>query len=263
MSDTNRKLRLVKAAAQGAASAGNLPEALDLEFVYPVSRVIVADEGPDTYVRSIHGKIEFSTAYEDKETGEYGEWRTEAGRFHALYVDAALARREGVRLFDVMNAESSEMKEICEALFETDTGSIRTEAENLLGSPFCGNVLVVHRLEILPAHRGTGLGLAALWYISRIHSAGCGLVAIKAIPMQLRAGFDAGKDEWTRQLAYDSFPVGREAAQRKLVSHWGKLGFRETGGNGVMAISAAASGPVPEEIRHWIPKRLSRAPAVR
>jgi hypothetical protein len=263
MSDANRKWRLVKAASRGAESAGNLPEALDLEFVYPTCRVIVADEGPDTYVRSIHGKIEFSTAYEDKETGEYGEWRAEAGRFHALYVDAFLARREGVRLFDVMNAESSEMKEICEALFNPDTGGIRKEAEELLGSPFCGNLLVVHRLEILPAHRGVGLGLAALWYIVRLHSAGCGIVAIKAIPMQFRAGFDAKPDDWNRQLAYDSFRAGRDIAQRKLVSHWGKLGFREIDDSGVMAISAASPGPVPEEIRHWVPGRLSRAPASR
>lgn len=258
MSDASRKLRLVKAASHGAESAREPPGALDLEFVYPKSSVVVADEGPDTYIRSIHGRVEFSSAYEDKETGEYGEWRTEAGRFHALYVDAGLALREGMRLFDVMNAESAEMQEICDTLFDPDTGEIRKETEKHLGSPIRGNLLVIHRVEILPTHRGMGLGLATLWYLVRLHSAGCGIVAIKAIPMQFRAGFDATKDEWSRQLAYDSFRAGKEAALRKLVSHWEKLGFREIGESGVMAISATSPRPIPEEIRHWVPGRLPR-----
>jgi len=255
MSDANRKLRLVKSASPGAESSRELPDALDLEFVYPRHGVVVADSGPDTYIRSIHGHIEFSSAYEDKETGEYGEWRTEAGRFHALYVDADLALSEGTRLREVMEAESADMTDIHTSLFDRDAGELRKGVAELLGSPVRRNLLVIDRVEILPTHRGMGLGLAALWYVARFHSAGCGVVAIKAVPIQFRAGFDAKIDDWNRQMAYDSFRAGKEAAQKKLVSSWAKLGFQEIGGDGVMARNASLRHPVPEEIHRWVPRK--------
>jgi GNAT superfamily N-acetyltransferase len=263
MSDADRKLRLVKAASHGGESVRELPEALDLEFIYPRHRVVVADTGPDTYIRSIRGTIEFSTAYEDKETGEYGEWRTEVGRFHALYVAADLASDEGARLSEVMAAESPEMREIYNSLYDRDAGELRKEVSQRLGGPVGRNLLVVHDVEILPAHRGKGLGLAVMWYLIRLHSAGCGVVAIQAVPAQFRAGFDPKKDELRKQMAYDSFPHGREAAQRKLVSRWERLGFTEFGDAGVMALNASLRKPVPEESRHWVPRRLSGQQALR
>lgn len=263
MSDANRKVRLVKAASHGAVTAGELPEALDLEFTYPRRRVVVADSGVDTYIRSIRSTIEFSTAYEDKETGEYGEWRTEVGRFHALYVAADLASDEGTRLSDVMEAESPEMREIYNSLYDPGTGELRKDVSQRLGGPVGRNLLVIHDVEILPSHRGKGLGLAVMWYLIRLHSAGCGVVALQAVPAQFRAGFDPKKDELRKQMAYDSFPPGKESAQRKLVSLWERLGFMEFGDAGVMALNTSLRKPVPEESRHWVPRRLSGQQALR
>ncbi len=256
MSDANRKIRLVKSMSHEEEPARELPDALDVEFVYPGHSVVVADEGPDTYIHSIHGRIEFSTAYEDKESGEYGAWRTEAGRFHALYVDAALAREEGTNLSEVMDAESAEMAEICATLYDPATDGFRSEAGEPLQGDAGSNILAVHRVEILPTHRGMGLGLAALWYLIRLHSAGCGLVILKAVPAQYGARFGGGQDEWAKRMAYDTFPAGQEEARRKLVSLCEKLGFRHIGGNGVMALSMTAQNPVPEEIFHWVPRQV-------
>jgi DNA-binding XRE family transcriptional regulator len=94
-----------------------------------------------------------------------------------------------------------------------------------------------------------------LWYLVRLHSAGCGLVVLMASPVQHSAGFDPGRDDWTRKMAYASFPGGKEEAQKKLASWCGKLGFRRIGGNGTMALPAAVRNPVPKEIHHWVPRQ--------
>ncbi len=255
MSDANRKVRLVKAESREEGPSRGLPEALDLEFVYPDHNVVVADEGPDSYIHAIHGKIEFSTAYQDMETGEYGAWRTEAGRFRALYVDGALARSEGESVSDVMNAESPEMAEICRTLLAPGKDELRSEVQEILQGSSEGNLLVVMGVEILPTHRGMGLGMAALWYVVRRHSAGCGLAVLKAFPAQHAPGFDAGRDDWTRRMNYPSFAGGTEEAQRKLASWCGKLGFRPIGSTGTMALPVAVRNPVPKEIHHWVPRQ--------
>jgi DNA-binding XRE family transcriptional regulator len=255
MSDATRKIRLVKSENREEGPSRGLPDALDLEFVYPDHSVVVADEGPDSYIHAVHGKIEFSSAYQDMETGEFGTWRTEAGRFRALYVDAVLARGEGQRVCDVMSAESPEMADMCRALFAPGTDGFRNEVTEILQNPVDGNILVVLGVEILPGHRGMGLGLAALWYVIRLHSAGCGLVVLKAFPGQHAPGFDPGRDDWTRRMAYPPAAGGMEEAQRKLVAWCGKLGFRQVGGRGTMAFPTAARNPVPKEIRHWVPRQ--------
>jgi DNA-binding XRE family transcriptional regulator len=255
MSDANRKIRLVKSESREEGPSRALPEALDLEFVYPNHSVVVADEGADSYIHAIHGTIEFSTAYQDMETGEYGAWRTEAGRFRALYVDAALARCEGESVSDVMNAESAEMAEMHRTLYDPGTDQLRGSVTEQVAPPVEGNLLVILGVEILPTHRGMGLGLAALWYVVRRHSPGCGLVVLKAFPAQHAAGFDSGRDEWTRRMAYGSFSGDKADAQARLVAWSGKLGFRPIGGNGTMALSTAVRHPVPKEIRHWVPRQ--------
>jgi DNA-binding XRE family transcriptional regulator len=255
MSDANRKIRLVKSESREEGPDRGLPEALDLEFVYPSHSVVVADEGPDSYIHAIDGKIEFSTAYQDMETGEYGAWRTEGGRFHALYVDAVLAEKEGVRLSEVMNAESTDMAEIYRTLYAPNTNELRAETVAALeGGRIEGNLLVVLSVEILPPHRGMGLGLAVLWYLIRLHSAGCGIVVLKASPRQYGAA-SAGS-EWNQRMAYGTFAGGAEQGREKLVGWSGKLGFRPVGNQGIMAFSKSADNPVPNEIHHWVPRKV-------
>jgi len=255
MSDANRKIRLVRSESREEGPSRALPEALDLEFVYPGHGVAVADEGPDSYIQAIHGKIEFSTAFQDMETGEYGAWRTEAGRFRALYVDVTLARSEGETVSDVMNAESSEMAQMYRTLYAPGTDELRRDVTEAFRQPVEGNLLVVRGVEILPTHRGMGLGLAALWYLIRRHAAGCGLVVLQASPAQHAAGFDERADEWARRMAYPSFRGGKAEALTKLAAWCGKLGFRPIGGDGTMALAASARSPVPKEIHHWVPRQ--------
>jgi DNA-binding XRE family transcriptional regulator len=255
MSDAQRKIRLVKSESREEGPSRGLPEALDLEFVYPEHGVVVADEGSDSYIHAIHGRIEFSTAFQDMETGEYGAWRSEAGRFNALYVDGTLARSEGEAVSEVMTAESSVMAEMCRTLYTPGKDEFRKDVTEILQAPIDGNILVILDIGILPSHRGMGLGLAALWYLVRLHSAGCGLVILQASPAQHAAGFDPAGDEWTRKMAYASFSCTKEEAQGKLSSWCGKLGFRRIGGNGTMALAATVRNPVPKEIHHWVPRQ--------
>jgi GNAT superfamily N-acetyltransferase len=188
---------------------------------------------------------------------------TIAGRFEASYVHADNAFEDGESLFDVMDAHSQETAEIYGALYDPATDEPREDVNELLGGDFLGgNLLVINRVEILPAYRGMGLGLATMLHLIRRHSAGCGIVAIKAYPLQFASGFlsSRGKSDWEIKMAYDSFRSGKEVAQEKLISRYKKLGFEAVGDEGVMVLSTAMKNPIPKEIHRWVPRSALRKP---
>jgi len=109
-----------------------------------------------------------------------------------------------------MDTYSAEMAEVFEALFDPGTGELRKDVKELLGDVPFRNILVIDRVEILPAYRGMGLGLATIWDIIQRHSAGCGIVALKAFPFQFSSGSRSGRlsfleeSDWNKEMGYDT-----------------------------------------------------------
>jgi len=99
----------------------------------------------------------------------------------------------GVKLYGLMDTYSAEMAEVYETLFDPRTDELRKNVKELLGNVTYRNILVIDRVEILPAYRGIGLGLATIWDILQRHSAACGIVALKAFPFQFRSGNRSGR----------------------------------------------------------------------
>jgi len=119
---------------------------------------------------------------------------------------------------------------------------------------------VINRVEILPAYRRMGLGLATVWNIIRRHSAGCGIVALKAFPFQFRNGgwsgslSDLDESDWNTKMEYDPYSYTVEFAHEKLTFHLMKLGFERIGDTGVVALVTSKQNPIPQEIHRWVPR---------
>ena len=229
-------------------------------FIYDqYSERDIADE-PGEYVRQIFGFVEFfiGDGHDDAHEGKR-ERRTVAGRFDASYINVDNSLLDGVKLCDVMDTYSAETAEIYETLFDPHTDELRKDVKEILGDVTFRNILVINRVEILPAYRGMGLGLATIWNIIRRHSAGCGIVALKAFPFQFRAGGWSGRlsdleeSDWNKKMGYDPYSYTVEFAHEKLIFHLMKLGFNRIGDTGVVALSTSMEYPVPQEIHRWVP----------
>ena len=232
-----------------------------LNFIYDQNRECASVDEPEEYVRPISGYVEFFIGDDDDNAHEgKREWRTIAGRFDASYVNVDHSLVDGVKLYGVMDTYSAETAEIYEALFGPHTDELRKDVKELLGDVTFRNILVINRVEILPAYRRMGLGLATVWNIIRRHSAGCGIVALKAFPFQFRNGgwsgslSDLDESDWNKKMEYDPYSYTVEFAHEKLTFHLMKLGFERIGDTGVVALSTSKQNPIPQEIHRWVPR---------
>jgi hypothetical protein len=219
-------------------------------------------DDPGAYVRPISGRVKLVTD-EDHDRLHKGdrEQGTVVGRFDASYIDVAKGLVDGMAIFDLMDA-SSELREIYVTLCDRDTGELREDVKKLLGGVTFRNILVINMVEILPAYRGMGLGLSMMWHLSQRHSAGCGIVALKAFPAQFRAGrlSDPERSDWDKQMGYDPNTYTVEFAHERVILHLGKLGFVPIGDAGVMALSTAVRHPIPKEIHRWVARSARLRP---
>jgi hypothetical protein len=230
-----------------------------LYFIYDQdSKRDIVDE-PEEYVRPISGYVEFfvGDGHDNAHEGKL-ERRTVAGRFDASYFNVENSLVAGVKLYGVMDTYSAETAEIYETLFDPHTDELRKDVKKLLGDVTFRNILVINRVEILPAYRGMGLGLATIWNIIRRHSAGCGIVALKAFPFQFRAGGWSGllgeleESDWNKKMGYDPYSYTLEFAHEKVIFHLMKLGFQRISDRGVVALSTSMQNPIPQEIHRWV-----------
>ncbi|HEX9137048.1 MAG TPA: hypothetical protein VF905_08910 [Nitrospirota bacterium] len=228
----------------------------DMYFVYDQYNKHAIVDGHEGYIRPISGRVELFTG-DDRDNAQETERErgTVAGRFDASYINVDKSLADGVKLYDVLDAYSSETAEIYETLFDPHTYELRENVKKLLGEVTFRNMLVINSVEILPPYRGMGLGLATMWDLIRRHSAGCGIAALKAFPIQFRAGRlgDLEESEWNKKMGYDPYRYAVEFAHEKLIFHLKKLGFEPIGDAGVMAHSTPWQNPIPKEIHCWVP----------
>ena len=238
-----------------------------LHFSYDqyTERYIVGE--PEEYLRPISGFVEFCIV--DHHDNSY-EWKQEqrkvAGRFESSYINVDNSFVAGVKLYGLMDTYSAETKEIYETLFDPRTDALRKDVKELLGDVNFRNILVIDRVEILPAYRGMGLGLATIWDIIQRHSAGCGIAALKAFPFQFRSGSRSGRlsfleeSDWNKKMGYDIRSYTMEFAHEKLIFHLMKFGFKRIGDRGILALSTSMHNPIPQEIQRWFPRPVLPKP---
>ena len=218
-------------------------------------------------MRPISGYVEFliGDGHDNAHEGTR-ERRTVAGRFIASYINVDNSLVAGVKLYGLMDTYSAEMAEVYGTLFDPRTDKLRKDVKELLGDVTFRNVLVINRVEILPVYRGMGIGLAAIWDIIQRHSAGCGIVALKAFPFQFRSGSGSGRlsfleeSDWNKKMGYDLHRYTMEFAHEKLIFHLMKFGFKRISDTDVVALSTSKQNPMPQEIQRWFPRSVLPKP---
>ena len=218
-------------------------------------------------MRPISGYVEFFIGdVHDNANEGTRERRTVAGRFVASYINVDNSLVAGVKLYGLMDTYSDDMAEVYETLFDSRTDELRRDVKELLGNVPFRNILVIDRVEILPAYRGMGIGLSTLLDIIQRHSAGCGIVALKAFPFQFRSGSRSGRlsfleeSDWNKKMGYDTHSYTMEYAHEKLIFHLTKFGFKRIGDRGVLALSTSMKNSIPQEIERWLPRSVIPKP---
>lgn len=148
-----------------------------------------------------------------------------AGKFRAYYIDIVSAINDGtVSVFDVFDSRSCTL-DYYSVIYENESFDINEKLLKALDcDPFFGNVLIIDRLEILPAFRAHNLGLVTMRRLMQRFGAGASIAAIKPFPLQFEANKDID-DEWSQQLKLPAFDKNNRSATARLKKYYRKLGF--------------------------------------
>jgi hypothetical protein len=182
---------------------------------------------PDDVIYPYYGSI-FGVDDEDA--------RTEIGKFRAQYLDIDRAVKEGEAIFDALDCHSSSTAEYFDALFGNNAPDFSNAVEIISEGAIDGfNLLILDRVEILPEFRGKLAGLKVLRHMMVRFSAGAGLIALKAFPLQFECEPSAESEKaWRTKLDLTGFEHDEELSKDKLQSYYERLGFKKLPGSAFM-----------------------------
>jgi GNAT superfamily N-acetyltransferase len=177
-------------------------------------------EDPNDFVTAVQFKIH--TEQEEP----YGSVQL-VGQGKLSLIHFSLAMDAGFPLLHVMDATTSILS-MSESLFSWEEGGDPFDKldAHFQGEPmFNRDVCFVERMEVLPAHRGRGIGRDVLEAIARRFYTSCGLVVLKAFPLQREARLPSEMDEWTEAMRLDELEQDLEQAQYQLFNWYQKMGL--------------------------------------
>lgn len=88
------------------------------------------------------------------------------------------------------------------------------------------DVLVLSRIELLPAFRKAKIGKLVIKDFYNNFIGGCGLMVLKCFPIQLEYGILESESDWTRQMQYSAFEKDEEKATYSLLHFYTSMGFQ-------------------------------------
>ncbi len=183
---------------------------------YALEPSILNDDEPSRFLYETHGKI-VGIGKDDEQAV--------IGKFEVYYVNVDGAGAANVSIHDVMDSTATTF-DYFETMFDIKTEDLGPELCRLFKDEMCyGNILILDRLEILPAYRRQGIGLAVMRQLIEQFGIGATLVAIKPFPLQGEP--DRGPDEtWRNSLELATLGSDFNKCSTKLRRHYGKLGFK-------------------------------------
>lgn len=184
--------------------------------------ILAAELGddPNDFVTAVHFKIHT----EQVEPGGPVEL---VGQGKLSLIQFSLAMDAGYPLRTVMDATAS-ILEMSEQLFswEEDGHPFDKLDEHFDHMPILHqDVCFVERLEVLPAHRGRGIAREVLVSIARRFYHCCGLIVLKAYPLQHELHKPSATDEWAKAMRYAELEQDLELAQYRLFNWYQKMGL--------------------------------------
>jgi len=147
---------------------------------------------------------------------------TNVGHMLAYYFPVFSGREDGFSIFDQLDAVSGDAEECFEALFDGE--ELREDiVDNMFeGDVISSDILYVANMELLPDHRGSGLGLAVIRKVIERFAPRIGLVAIIPFPQVSSNSMYQVNGTSMQRIAQDP-AIGRQ----KLRDYYGRLGFRQ------------------------------------
>lgn len=139
----------------------------------------------------------------------------------------SLAMDKGYPLDYVMDASAS-ILEMAEELFNISEGIDcwdKIEAYYNYEPPLQYDVCFLERLEILPAFRKKGIGKLVIKDMIEKFYASCGLVVVKAYPLQHESENFLENPEWKTNMEYQLMEADYEKARYQLFNYYQKMGF--------------------------------------
>lgn len=177
---------------------------------------VLSDEEPSRFLYETTGRIVGIGEEDDSVL---------IGKFAVFYVNVAAAVNEETSLYDVMDTTAAAFDYFA-AIFDPQTEDIATGLDELLNFEFgYGNILILDRLEILPAFRGHRLGLAIMKQLIERFGVGAELVAIKPFPLQ-GEGRPLEPGAWRDSLELEKLGGDFETSSAKLRQYYSELGFK-------------------------------------
>jgi GNAT superfamily N-acetyltransferase len=179
------------------------PTTFRLEFSVSVSQ----DDGePDDFITVYHGDVIAIGDDEEQKIGTISIYMVERGR----------AQDEGESLFEIMDCLNADSCDCFENLFDSETEELKPEVTHLCSEDrqFQHDLMLIERLELIPEHRGQGIGKSVALRIIQKFGTNCGVIACKPFPLQ-----------FTGLSARDKQPTGKSVAQKKVREFWQGVGF--------------------------------------
>jgi hypothetical protein len=205
---------------------------------FKIIRSLSSDPEPDDYICNIAGEI--------KSTDEAGN-DSVAGTLQGYIVQAGRIINEGESLFDACDAHSQTVHDYACVLFDSRSGELKSAIEEQFGVVPAGDVLILDKIEVLPAHRGRGLGLAAACCFLDTFESGCCLAVAEPYPLQFK-DITHEHPDWCAKMGVDAFVADKKRATAKLQVYWSRLGFRRIRGSKKFALSLQDRRPALKEL---------------
>lgn len=172
-----------------------------------------------------------------------------AGNAEFYIVRVTTAANNRISLTEAIDSINQDVYEYGAAVLDPETDDIRDDFRDRFDY-LDGDLMFLHMMTILPAHRGRNVGLVAASRLIDCYANG--LVVCRPQPLQhvdhrATAPEDGG-------MEYQRFSTDRREAKQKLQGYWGRLGFEAIDDNGIYALGTARALPTVK-IRSRAPSR--------
>lgn len=206
---------------------------------FRINRLLTVDRQPDDYICEVSGQITCT----ETENGI----DTIAGTVQGYIIQVDRIINDGESLFDACDAHSQTVHNYSCVLFDFRSGGLKRAIERQFNLVGAGDILILDKIEVLPAHRGHGLGLAAACSFLDTFENGCCLAVGEPYPMQFKE-MTREHTEWCAKMGVDAFVGDEEHATAKLRAYWSRLGFKKIRGSKKFALSLEHSRPNLREL---------------
>lgn len=138
-----------------------------------------------------------------------------------------LAQNEGFSVYQLFDSSQNGL-DLGNLIFDWDTEDIKEDFENLILETGNSNVLYIDRIELLPQFRGLGFGKKIMKDIIFRFDNSCGLIILKAFPLQLEGLNVLGRDEkWAKRMKYKCLVQDEKIARSQLYKFYKSIGFKQ------------------------------------